>query len=41
MTLVRWLLQRAFKFEPQWGAGSKLKKGKGQVFANNSKFEIK
>ena len=26
LTLVRWLLQRAFKFEPPFGPGSKLKR---------------
>ena len=26
LTLVRWLLQRAFKFKPPLGTGSKLKK---------------
>ena len=26
LTLVRWLLQRAFKFEPPFGSGSELKR---------------
>ena len=29
LTLVRWLLQRAFKFDPAFGLGSELKRVPG------------
>ena len=31
LTLLRWLLQRAFKFEPPFGPGSELKKFVGML----------